>query len=421
MKQIIALLQQNPKLSGFKVTSHQKQSYELFFVKGKLETVRRTDTCDKEVTVYVDHGEFKGDSQFYVYPSNSEEEIASMIEEAAGKAALLNNQWYELPAGETGNYEVESNFHDYDMADLAEQIAQSVFEAGAAGKATLNAVEIFVNQHCSTIVNSRGLEKTQRRYDAMVEAIPTYNGEKQSVELYEQYNFGSYDAAALVREIADKLTEVQARYEAVKPDFALECPVVLNRQELEELFMNIAYDLGYASVYSHSNLYKKGDWIQKERTGDGISLTMTGALPGSVRSACVDGDGLTLGSISIVENGQVVNYFGSNRYGQYLGETPTGSMNCMRVAAGTAAAMPETYLEIISMSGLQVDSYNDYIGGEIRLAYYHRNDEVMPLTGISVSGKLGDVLSSIRLSDTLTVYGGYQGPSKAILSGMTIF
>ena len=69
MKTIMELLRNHEKVDGFKINIHKKESMELFFVKGKLETVRRTDTCDKEVTVYVDHGEFKGDSQFFVYPS----------------------------------------------------------------------------------------------------------------------------------------------------------------------------------------------------------------------------------------------------------------------------------------------------------------------------------------------------------------
>ena len=73
------------------------------------------------------------------------------------------------------------------------------------------------------------------------------------------------------------------------------------------------------------------------------------------------------------------------------------------------------------MSGLQVDSYNDYIGGEVRLAYYHDGEKLIPVTGVSISGKLEDVLNKLRLSGTSTVHNGYMGPDKAILSDMKIF
>ena len=123
MKTIIAALQANPQVSDYKINLSSKESYESFFVKGKLETVRCTDTCDKVVTVYVDHEGFKGDSQFFVYPSTSEDELAGLIEKAVEKAALLNNKMYHLPENETGDYAVESNFSGYSLAELAGKIA----------------------------------------------------------------------------------------------------------------------------------------------------------------------------------------------------------------------------------------------------------------------------------------------------------
>ena len=421
MNTVTELLRADSRVSGYKFNIHKKESFELFFVKGRLETVRSTDTCDREVTVYVDHDGFRGDAQFFIYPSTTAEQLRALIDEAVGKALLIDNQAYELPEKQTGSYTVESNFADYAPGQLAGLIAEAVFSANDIPNASLNSVEIFLNRHTETVVNSRGLDKTQVRYDAMVEAIPTYNGEKQSVELYQQYNFSTMDPEAIRAEIADKLASVKARYEAVTPKQPLDCPVVLNRQELSELFGSIAQDLNYASVYAHANLFRKGQPIQKAPTGDPIGITMKGQIPGSVRSARFDSDGLSLGSIRLVEEGQALNYYGSNRYGQYLGETPTGSLPCLAADPGTAGTPQGAYLEVISMSGLQVDLYNDYIGGEIRLAYYHQGGQVLPVTGISISGCLSQVLNTIRLSSDTAVYRGYQGPAQAILSQMKIF
>ena len=163
MKTIIEALNADPRVSDYKINIHQKESYELFFVKGKLETLRRTDTCDKEVTVYADHGEYKGDAQFYVYPSTTAEQLKALIAEAVDKALLIDNQAYTLPAGETGDYAVPSNFADYAPEDLAAKIAQGVFGANDIAHAALNSVEIFVNKHTETVCNSCGLLKTQLR------------------------------------------------------------------------------------------------------------------------------------------------------------------------------------------------------------------------------------------------------------------
>ena len=423
MNKMIEALNRCEKVSGWKIKIHKKHSYELFFVKGKLETVRCTDTCDKLVTVYTAHGDHLGDAQFYVYPSTTGEKLEELIQEAVAKALLINNKAYTLPAAETGDYRVSSNFEDFEPHELAAKIAKAVFAANTVENGSLNAVEIFINRHEDTITNSNGLHKTQTRFDAMVEAIPTYNGDSQSVELYEQYNFANLDETALIREIADQMEAVKARYEAIKPDFELNYPVVLNTQELSEMFRSIVWDLHYSGVYSHANLHSKGDSIQKNPTGDKIGITMAGQVEGSVRSSAFDGDGLSLGSIRLIEDGKVLNYFGGNRFGQYLGETPTGELGCLRLDAGSAGDgdfdIPS--LEIVSMSGLQVDAYQDYVGGEIRLAYYHDGGKTIPLTGISISGKLSEVLSSIRLSRRTTVRDGYQGPEKAIISNIKIF
>lgn len=424
MKTVKELLDRHPQVSGYKIQVRSKESYELFFVKGKLETVRRTDTCDKEVTVYVDHDRFKGDAMFFIYPSTTDEQLSALIDEAVANALLVNNENYELPAPEEGDYEVESNFRNYDPADLAAVISGAVFDANQVEHAALNSVEVFVNKHTLTVHNSRGLCKTQHSYSAMVEAIPTYNGAEQSVELYEQYNFITLDENALRREISGKMAEVKARYEAAKPEQPLACPVVLNAGELAVLFSSIAGDLNYGSVYTHSNLFHKGDSIQKTPEGDLIGITMAGEADGCVSSAKFDGDGLSLGSIRLVDGGKAVNYYGSNRYGQYLGETPTGELHCLLADAGSAPASAFAegpYLEIISMSGLQVDFYNDYIGGEVRLAYYHNGDQITPITGISISGALGEVLDHLRLSDQIIARNSYRGPDKAILHRMKIF
>ena len=424
MNRITQALSRNAQVSGYKINIHEKESYELFFVKGKLETLRRTDTCDKQVTVYVSHGDYLGDAQFHVYPSTTDAQLENLIQEAVEKALLIQNPAYTLPPADTGDYRVPSNFEDRPVQDLAAAVANAVFAADTIPGGSLNAVEIFLNRHTDTVANSNGLHKRQVRYDAMVEAIPTYTSDGRSVELYEQYNFANLDEAVLLREIAEKMTAVKARFEAVTPDFPLECPVILNAEELAMLAWNIAGDLNYASVYGHYNLFRKGECIQQNPTGDLLGITMAGFVPGCVRSARFDGDGLTLDSIRLVEAGNAVNYYGSNRYGQYLGETATGDLRCLCLDAGSAGPedfLAGPYLNVVSMSDLQVDFYNDYIGGEVRLAYYHDGQKQIPVTGISISGKLSEILSTLRLSRNVTTVNGYHGPEQALLSHMKIY
>ena len=424
MMKLESMLRANAQVTDYKINIHEIKSYEMFFVKGKLETVRRTSTCDTQVTVYVSHGEYLGNADFLVYPSTTEEKLAELISKAAVKALLINNKPYTLPRDETGEYTVESNFADFRPEDLAATVANTVFRANSLENGSLNSVEVFLNRHHETVINSQGIRKSQIRYDAMVEAIPTYNGAEQSVELYEQYNFGMQDEVALYQEIVDMMEAVKARYEAVKPQQEISCKVILNKQELSELFYSISDNLRYSAVFSHSTVFKKGDAVQKNPTGDLINITMAGAAEGNIRSTKFDSDGMSLGEMNIVADGKAVAYFGDNRFGQYLGEEPTGNLRCLCAGTGSLSEKELAggpYLEVISMSGLQVDFFSDYIGGEVRLAYYHDGEKRTPVTGISISGSASEVLNSIRFSSKPAVYNGYMGPEKAQLTNMKIF
>ena len=424
MNTIIRHLGSHTGISGYKINLERTESYELFFVKGALETVRNTDNTDKEVTVYVDHADFRGHASFHVYPSTTEKELDKLIEEAAQKAKLIDNPRYELPAGETGDDTIESNFTDWDAAEVCAKIANTVFSANTLEVTSLNAVEIFLNRITETVINSNGLNKTQHLYRAMVEAIPTATENGESVELYEQYNFNALDEKELYEEIAAKLTQAKDRHDAKRMEISGAENVILNVQELKELFWNFADDLDYSAVYSHHNVFKKGDQLQSAPQGDLLGITLCAAHPGSPASRAFDRDGMTLSEMRIIDGGKAVAYHGSNRFGQYLGETPTGILPVMKLDAGTAQEADLTaapYLEIVSMSGIQTDFYSDYVGGEIRLAYWHDGETVRPVTGVSVSGKLSEVLNHIRFSSDCCLMGSYYGPRKAIIKGFNIF
>jgi len=424
MNTIINHLESHKGVSGYKINMDRRESYELFFVKGALETVRNTDNCDKEVTVYVDHGDYKGHASFFVYPSTTESDLDRLIDEAVEKAKLIENPGYQLPGAETGEYTVESNFTEWDAAELAAEIANTVFAANTLEVTSLNAVEIFINRITETVVNSSGLKKTQHRWTAMVEAIPTATQGGESVELYEQYNFNALDINALRTEIADKLAQTKARHDAKRLEVTGAPKVILNSQELMELFWNFADDLSYGTVYSHHNVYKKGDALQTAPQGDKLGITMTAALPGCAGSRAFDRDGMSLKEQRIIDGGVAVNYYGANRFGQYLGEEPTGSLPCIALDAGTAEDaefITGPYLEIVSMSGIQTDFYADYVGGEIRLAYWHDGETVRPVTGVSVSGKLSEVLKNIRFSRECALKDNFYGPRKAMVFDFQIF
>lgn len=421
MKNIIKILKEFAQITNYKITEVQTTSYETFFVHKQLETVRATQTTDKSVTIYVEHDGKLGDSVFSVYASTTEEELRQKVALAVQKAQLVNNQNYTLPSAEKLDSNIYSNMSEYQPKELAHLIAQACFDANTEQKGSLNALEIFINKVRVHIVNGNGLDKCEQKYNCMVEAIPTWT-DGESVELYESYNFSTFDYNEVKGEIAGKMQEVKDRYYATKPAVNPSCTVILNAPEIANLLWEITGELGFGSVYSHSNAFAKGDNLQKGDC-DKLTVKLCGKIEGSHRNSLFDGDGVTLVDTVVIQDGIAVNYHGSNRFGQYLGEKITGVLPCMEVCAGTVSESDiqrEPYFECVSMSGLQVDIYNDYIGGEVRLAYYFDGNKKVALTGISISGKLSDALATLGLSNKIVTHNDYRGPHKALLKKIAV-
>ncbi len=422
MKKIIDIIKEYNAISNYKIAEVKTQSYETFFVHTKLETVRATSTTDRTVTVYVKHDGFLGDSVFSVYASTTEEELRDKIELAIEKAKLVNNQSYTLPERETLDEEIYSNMRNYEPSALAYQIAKACFDGNDEQNASINALEIFINKISVRVVNGNGVDKQEHKYRAMVEAIPTWTEGNDSVELYECHHFSSFHFDAVKAEIKSKLQEVKDRYFAVKPNVCPNCPVLLNADEINGILREIAYQLNYSTVHSHSNAFRKGDLLQTEAC-DKLTVTMRGKIDGGRDNALFDGDGVTLTDTKIIDEGKVISYYGANRFAQYLGEKVTGNLPCVQLEGGsmTVAQMQgQPYFECVSMSGLQVDVYKDYIGGEVRLAYYFDGEKRIPLTGISISGKLSEALNHLSLSVETTTSNNYTGPKKALLGKIAV-
>ena len=300
---------------------------------------------------------------------------------------------------------------------------EACFKADSFKDGSINALEIFITKNKINIKNSNGLDMTQVKYDAMVEAIPTWNGEKESVELYEQYHFNEFDAKKLTAEIYDKMNAVKARYEAVKPEKLGNINVLLRPTELETLLGEITYDLNFGVVYSHSNKNPIGTNLQENALGDLLNISRVGMVKGSVNSSHFDENGTTYKDTLVVENGIVKSYWGNMKFAQYLKVEPTGNLPIVKLGLGNKSIdelKKEPYLECVSMSGIQVDLLSDYIGGEVRLGYYFDGAKITPVTGISISARLSDVLKNMYLSKEEEVQDGYYGPKLALFKGFNI-
>ncbi len=411
-------------VSDFKITECVEHSYQLFFVHGKLETVRCCESEETQISVYVDHDGKRGNASFSLSGNMSEEALDKKLKQAIDNALMIFDEPYSLPSDETSDVCIESNLSSLEPKEAAARAAKAVLEANVYDDCDINALEVFVTKHILHIVNSRGVDKRQTKHSLSLEAIPTCNGESESVELFETYTLAELDEEWIKKEISARIEDVRARLVAKKPTQKIDCPVILNAYELKELFETLVADCNFATHYSNTNLFNVGDAMQSAPKGDRLNISMKPLVKGSPASSNFDGDGCGLVGRQIVKDGKVAAGFGSFRFAQYLGEIPTGVLPCIDVGAGETEIkdmLAKPHLELVYLSGLQVDLLSDYIGGEIRLAYYFDGERRVPVTGVAMSGKLSEALNTLTLSKERAVLGDYSGPAKISLEGMNIF
>ena len=417
MKSIIELLNENKKVSAWKLTEVETESCELFYVLKNLETNRATKTKDISLTIYVDSEGLRGSASVTIFPHMNEEEIAKVIEEGVYSASFAKNKFYELPKGtdEELNFE-SSNLSEKPFVDVIEDIVKAVFKADVHENGWINSTEFFLYKKNFHVVNSNGVDVSYSRYYGNIEVIPTWKGEHEEVELYKMIEFGNLDLDYITKEVSDILLLAKLRSEAVTLPKGVKANILLTDEEAKQIVSHFVDDLSYSAEYQHMSIYKVGESVQGEEIkGDKLNVKLVPSLINSVRNAPVDRDGVVLKELQVIKDGVALTRHGDYRFGYYLGEEqPTGSYSNMKVECGNVSETElkkEPYIECLKFSGMQMDSFSGFFGGEVRLGIYFDGEKTYPVTGFSISGNIKEKRSELTLSkEEISTSSGYEGP-----------
>ena len=426
MKSIIELLNENKKVSAWKLIESETESCELFYVLKNLETNRASKTKDISLTIYVDGEGTRGTSNVSIYPHMSEEEIARVIEEGVYSASFAMNKFYEIPSqGEVTELET-SNLEEKPFVDVIEDIVDAVFKADVHENGWINSTEFFLYKKHIHLRNSKGVDVSYDKYYGNIEVIPTWKGEKEEVELYKMIEFGSLDLDYIYKEVEEILYLAKLRSEAVNLPSGTKANILLTGDEAQQIIDHFVSDLSYMSEYQHMSRSKIGESVQGEEIkGDKLNVKLVPSLVNSISNAPCDRDGVCLKEIDVIKDGIALIRHGDYRFGYYLGEeNPTGSYSNMKVACGNTTEeelKKAPYIECLKFSGMQMDSFSGFFGGEVRLGIYFDGKKTYPVTGFSISGNINEKKCELTLSkEQISTSSGYEGPKYILVPGMDI-
>lgn len=384
-------------VADYEIHQKKRESIELFYVFDKLETNRYVDTTATEVTLYVDIDDKRGSSSFSLIAADNEESLKRKIELTITKAKSALNPFYPLAEVTSQNIQ-QIRGCPKPLSELAKETAAAIFAAKSSSNVTLNATEIFVHYEINYFRNSRKVAHQYDKVSIFLETIPSLVV-KENTEEYESYfsiEINDRELDCVTAKIEKAMQNVIYRSQARSlKDLGIkgEMQVEISSEMLAKLFSSFANDINYRSCYEHNNHFD----IQSKISKVPFSICLEG------KEDCpVDRDGIVLSPRMIIKDGHVVSSWGALRFGHYLhekeisGTYPLAHISCPEAYCYEKVEGP--YLKILSFSSPQLDEASGYFGGEVRLALYINKDEIIPLSGFSISGNLYEAIQDVCFS-----------------------
>jgi predicted Zn-dependent protease len=422
MIDFLTILKNNKEISDFKVEISKNTSKECYLIKGMIETIRENNLNSYFITIYKDIDNFRGESRFEIKEDITEQEFSELIAKNIYRASLIKNEYYPLPSDNLVS-KLSSNIDNMTLNEALNKVLNIINKVKYEEYESFNALEIFIHKNKLHIINSKGLDKGEIKSYGFIEAIPTYTKDNLSVELYESFSFENINEKEILEELSDSLLNVKYRFNAKNDLNIKKCNVILRVPEIKEMLQNIIQELNLAKLYTQSSYYKIGDKVASNPLYDKLNIKLLKMVNGSSSNHSFDSDGGRLLDISLVENNEIKNFYGSSRFAYYTKKEATG--NLLNISLETSKNdfnlyKKDAYIDLVSLSGLQIDLYNDYIGGEVRLGYLNKDGKKIPYTSFSVSAKLSDALNNLILSNEEVIKEGYKGPKEILLKDFEI-
>ena len=230
---------------------------------------------------------------------------------------------------------------------------------------------------------------------------------------------GTCDQAQLVKELTEALTCGKDKLVAVPTPALSKADVIFSTSEARELYCYFLERLNTAMVYRGMSDWKTGDVVAPEN----MMLQAVRFLPNSSRNTPYDDEGAPVRDLVLIDHGKAVSYWGRRQFSQYMKLDSSFDVYNFTVSGGNeseAEIRTGDYLEVMDFSDFSVDEITGDIAGEIRLAYLHQGDKVIPVSGGSVSGSMAELAKTMRFSKETRQYNNHLIPSVTRLKDVTI-
>ncbi len=420
--QITKALNENHRISAWKIFKTEQRSHQLYGILGKREALRIIRKTAYHITIFTNTTANNGDNSqgsttFMISPGQTgiEDRIATAVRLADKQA----NPPYSLvrPGMKYPDFcAIDTEIRD-NPTDVLMQLDRQLEHIAASEKnIEVSSSEFFLNYTKNRLLNSEGLDCAEDSTDILWEVVLLHSNNSMETEFWRMVSrksLASFDMENNFRQFAGYARDA-ARAEVPASGA---CPVVITGDDLHILFAFFKHHASASAVFHGQSLFKPGENVlNSDPHGDRLTILSNAVhCPGSA-SYHFDDDGLPGKRVPIIDNGILTRYWASKQYADYLNMEPTGHFANFEIPPGTT-----DWDELLHDSGrvilvLMFSTFDpqpisgDFMG-EIRVGYEYRADgTVVPLRGGSVSGNIREALTNCHFSKETATFKNYFGP-----------
>jgi PmbA protein len=436
--QLIDLLENDDRISGWQVRELNKRSTQLFLNKAMEEGRRTVESLSFEVELLCTRKGPKGsgkdwvtgNARFNVDPG-AVGRFKADLETAIASAMLVANEPYGMT--EVGGVVPKVELADPALLQDAEgQVALAAQQLrAAAAKAPgvrLAAAEFFADRFRTRYFNSQGVnclfESTLFSGEFCLLAQGKDGGETEVFKAFKRRRLQDAGLEAMVAEAAEQSV---LRLDAVLPESG-QFDVVISGEALDHFFAWVLTQASGAAKYNRMTQAEVGDGLVETAPGaTPLHVYSNALIPWAVGSYKVDGSGSLGCRRLLLENGRLKARQANSRYAQYLKCAATGELGNVEVLAGKDGAKAlltpaegKPLYHLNDFSYFEPNGITGEFSTEIRFGLRIDAGGAKPVKGGSVSGLSRDALATARFSAETEQRERYLGPKYIRLEGLTL-
>ena len=423
MLNTIAALLRASGADAWELTDVQERGWEFYLIRHRLDQhrVRLVEHITVKVYRRSEDGRFLGAASDEIPPTASPAEAEQTIARLLDRAAYVRNPAYTLNRPEPG--EAPAPAEEPDVAAISRDFLGVLGSLPETATEDLNSCEIFVSAIRRRFLNSEGIDVTSVYPSSMAEAVVNARDGGHEIELYRMYRSGACDREGLLRSLAETMTVGRDKLSARQTPALGRAKVLLSTDAACEVYNWFIFRMSAGMQVRKLSDWAEGRPVADRFDGDRVTVEGVTSLPNSSENAAYDEEGARIFPSVLVRDGVAGKAWGSRQFSQYLGLERACIYGNFAVSGGTAdteALRAACDLEIVEFSDFQVDPVNGDIAGEIRLAYWHDADRIVPVSGGSVSGRMGELVRTMRMTAERRQYNSMLIPAATLLDGAVI-